>query len=101
MDNNNNLPYMKPLLNYFTFKGTGTRDSNAPASYVLSVANPEETTTWVYYTEETFIDSVWANLVFSIRGKGLPTEITDEILPWVRKIDGVKKGTLNVRVRIK
>lgn len=98
---NNNLPYMKPLLNYFTFKGTGTRDSNAPASYVLSVANPEETTTWVYYTEETFIDSVWANLVFSIRGKGLPTEITDEILPWVRKIDGVKKGTLNVRVRIK
>ncbi len=94
-----NLPYLKPLLNYFTFKGTGTRDSNAPASYVLSVTNPEDTTTWVYYTEETFVDSVWKNLVFSIRGKGLPAEITEEILPWVRKIDGVKKGTLNVRVK--
>lgn len=94
-----NLLYMKPLLNYFTFKGTGTRDSNAPASYVLSVANPEDTTTWVYYTEESFVDSVWENLVFSIRGKGLPAEITNEILPWVRKIDGIKKGTLNVRVK--
>ena len=39
-----NIEYMKPLLNYFTFKGTGTRDSNAPASYVLSVANPVDTT---------------------------------------------------------
>ena len=94
-----NLPYMKPLLNYFTFKGTGTRDSNAPASYVLSIANPEDTKTWVYYTEETFVDSVWTKLVFSIRGKGMPSEITDEILPWVRNIDGVKKGTLNVRVK--
>ena len=93
------LPYMKPLLNYFTFKGTGTRDSNAPASYVLSVVNPEDTTTWIYYTEETFVESVWANLVFSIRGKGLPEKITDEILPWVRKMDGVNKGTLNVRVK--
>ena len=93
-----NLSYMKPLLNYFTFKGTGTRDSKAPALYVLSISNPEDTTTWVYYTEENFVDSVWANLVFSIRGKGLPSEITDDILPWVREIGGVKKGTLNVRV---
>ena len=94
-----NLPYLKPLLNYFTFKGTGTRDSNAPASYVLSIANPEDTSSWVYYTEETFVDSVWKKLVFSIRGKGLPSHITEDILPWVRVIDGVKRGTLNVRVK--
>ncbi len=94
-----NLSYLKPLLNYFTFKGTGTRDSNAPASYVLSIVNPEDTTTWVYYTEDTFVDSVWANLVFSIRGKGLPSLITDDIRPWVKEINGVKKGTLNVRVK--
>ena len=94
-----NIEYMKPLLNYFTFKGTGTRDSNAPASYVLSVANPVDTTTWIYYTEDTFIDSVWSNLVFSIRGKGLPSLINDDIRPWVKEIDGAKKGTLNVRVK--
>lgn len=98
-DGKSNLPYMKPLLNYFTFRGTGTRESNAPASYVLSIVRPEDTTTWVYYTEETFVDSVWTSLVFSIRGKGLPSMITDNIQPWVREIDGVKKGTLNVRVK--
>ena len=93
------LPYMKPLLNYFTFKGTGTRDSSAPASYVLSIGNPEDTSTWVYYTEDNFVDSVWEKLVFSIRAKGLPALITDEIQPWVKEIDGIKKGTLNVRVK--
>lgn len=96
---NSNLPYMKPLLNYFTFKGTGTRDSNAPATYLLSIADPEDTSTWIYYSEETFVDSVWEKLVFSIRAKGLPSKITDDILPWVREMDGVKKGSLNVRVK--
>ena len=93
------LPYMKPLLNYFTFKGTGTRDSSAPASYVLSIGHPEDTSTWVYYTEDNFVDSVWEKLVFSIRAKGLPVLITDDIQPWVKEIDGRKKGTLNVRVK--
>ena len=96
---NSNLSYMKPLLNYFTFRGTGTRDSSAPAVYVLSILKPDDPTTWTYYTEETFVDSVWANLVFSIRQKGLPSVITEEIQPWVREIDGAKKGTLNVRVK--
>lgn len=98
-DNTSNLPVLKPLLNYFTFKGTGTRDSAAPATYVLSVGNPADITTWVYYSEENFVDSVWENLVFSIRAKGLPQNITEEIKPWVKMIDGAYKGTLNVRVK--
>ena len=94
-----NLPIIKPLINYFTFRGTGTRDSSAPASYVLSVLKPDDTSTWVYYSEENFVDSVFAKLLFSIREKGLPKLITDEMKPWVREIDGSKKGTLNVRVK--
>ena len=90
---------MKPILNYFTFKGTGTRDSAAPATYVLSVRNPEDISTWIYYSEDDFVDSVWENLVFSIRAKGLPSLITKEMQPWVKEIDGLKKGTLNVRVK--
>ena len=96
---NSNLPIMKPILNYFTFKGTGTRDSAAPATYVLSVRNPEDISTWIYYSEDDFVDSVWENLVFSIRAKGLPSLITKEMQPWVKEIDGLKKGTLNVRVK--
>lgn len=93
------LYYLKPLLNYFTFKGTGTRDSSAPASYVLSIGNPNDTSTWVYYTEDNFVDSVWEKLVFSIRAKGLPAVITEDIQPWVKEINGDKKGALSVRVK--
>lgn len=87
------------MLNYFAFKGTGTRDSEAPAAYVLSVGDPEDTNTWVYYSEQDFVDSVWEKLVFSIRAKGLPAIITEEMEPWVRVIGGRKVGTLNVRVK--
>lgn len=98
-DGSSNLPIMRPLLNYFTFRGTGTRDSAAPATYVLSMGNPEDTSTWIYYSEENFVETVWENLVFSIRAKGLPNTISDEMRPWIREIDGKKKGTLNVRVK--
>jgi len=98
-EGNSNLSIMKPLLNYFTFKGTGTKDSSAPASFVLSAGNPEDTTTWVYYSETDFVDTVWEKLVFSIRAKGLPLKITEEMKPWIREVDGKKIGTLNVRVR--
>ncbi len=95
----NNIPIIKPLINYFTFRGTGTRDSLAPAKYVLSILKPDDITTWIYYSEEDFVDSVSEKLVFSIRGKGLPKLITDEMKPWVKEIDGEKIGTLNVRVK--
>ena len=98
-EGNSNLRLLKPLLNYFTFKGTGTRDSLAPATLVLSLGNPFDTSTWVYYSEDNFVESVWEKLVFSIRSKGLPTVITEEVQPWVKEIDGSKKGTLNVRVK--
>jgi hypothetical protein len=98
-DGYSNLSILKPLLNYFAFRGTGTRGSNAPASYVLSIGNPEDPTTWVYYSENDFIDKVWEKLVFSIRAKGLPSVITEEMQPWIREVDGIKKGSLNVRVK--
>ena len=55
--------------------------------------------TWVYYSENDFIDKVWEKLVFSIRAKGLPSVITEEMQPWIREVDGIKKGSLNVRVK--
>ena len=93
-----NKKVLVPLLNYFTFHGTGTQKSKAPAKYVLSVGIPDDTDTWRYYDESDFVDSVWQKLRFSIRAKGLPTRLTDEMLPWVREIDGTKKGSLSVRV---
>ena len=96
---NSNLPILKPLLSYFAFKGTGTRDSSAPADYVLSVGLPDDVTTWIYYDETDFVDRLWKAFVFSIRSHGMPKKISEEMLPWVREAEGKKKGLLNVRVK--
>ena len=66
---------------------------------ILSIDNPEDTKTWVYYSERNFVDSLWEKFVFSIRSKGLPTIVTADMEPWIRTIDGKKVGTLNVRVK--
>jgi len=95
---NSNLPILKPLINYFAFRGTGTKDSGSPAKYILSIDSPSDIKSWKYYDEETFVDSLWFKFLYSIRGKGLPKTITDEMLPWVREVAGEKKGTLNIRV---
>lgn len=96
---NSNLSVLKPLLNYFAFKGTGTRDSKAPAKYVLSVGMPNDTSTWTYYDETDFVDRLWKAFVFSVRSHGMPKNITEEMLPWIRESEGKKKGLLNVRVK--
>jgi hypothetical protein len=90
--------YLKPLLNYFAFKGSGKSDSEFPAEYILEVDDPCDITSWTFYDAENYVDSVWKRLVFSIRGKGLPQTLDDEDLRWVREVEGKKKGTLNVRV---
>ena len=96
---NSNLPVLKPLLSYFAFKGTGTRDSSAPAEYVLSVGVPDDVTTWIYYDETDFVDRLWKAFVFSIRSHGMPKKIPGEMMPWVREAEGKMKGLLNVRVK--
>ena len=96
---NSNLPVLKPLLSYFAFKGTGTRDSSAPADYVLSVGVPDDVTTWIYYDESDFVNRLWKAFVFSIRSHGMPKKISEEMMPWVREAEGKKKGLLNVRVK--
>ena len=98
-DGSSNMPIMKPLLNYFAFKGTGTRDSTAPATYILSVGKPDDTATWEYYSENNFVESLWEKFAFSIRSKGLPKVITEEMEPWIKEINDEKIGTLNVRVK--
>ena len=98
---------LKPLLNYFAFDGTGSKDSVEPAKYILSLKCPHDINTWVYYTKEDFVDSVWEKLVISIRSKGTPQDIDNYpdkyqlLLPWVRRIGDKFSGALNVRIEKK
>ena len=96
---NSNIHILKPLLSYFAFRGTGTRESAAPAKYVLSVGIPDDVNTWVFYDESDFVDRLWKAFVFSIRSHGMPKKISDEMMPWVREAEGKKKGLLNVRIK--
>ncbi len=98
------ISVLKPLLNYFAFDGTGSKDSLEPATYILSLKCPHDINTWVYYTKENFVDSVWEKLIISIRTKGTPQDIENNLdkyhslLPWVRKVGDKFSGALNVRI---
>lgn len=94
------LMVLSPLLNYFAFTGTGTRRSEYPATFILEFDDPFDQSTWNYYGKENYIVNIWDRLVFSLRGKGLPSKEkrNKEDLPWIREIDGKEKGTLNVRI---
>lgn len=98
------LAILKPLLNYFAFDGTGTRDSKSPAVLILSLESPTDVSTWTFFSKDNFIDSVWDRLVFSIRSKSTPQFIDDNneshrlMLPWIREVNLSKKGALSVRI---
>lgn len=101
------LAVLKPLLNYFAFDGTGTRDSQSPAVLILSLESPTDVSTWTFYSKDNFVDSVWEKLVFSIRSKSTP-QFPDEnneshrlMIPWIREIDRSLKGALSVRISSK
>ena len=98
------LAALKPLINYFAFDGTGTKESVAPAQLILSLTDPTDITTWTYYDKSTFISFVWKRLVFSVRSKSTPIELdinnpTHRLMePWARVCEGTLKGALSVRV---
>lgn len=97
--------YLLPILNYFLFNGSGSRDSKYPADYILDFTNPVDETTWEKYGNN-YIDSHWNKLVFSLRsskGMGNYPNIKDPIkkasmAKWTVYHSGGYKGALHVRV---
>ena len=92
--------YLHPLLTYFAFDGTGTKDSDNPAELILEFKDPLKQKTWTYYSKENYIQAVWKRLVFSIRGKGLSNKSkkNKQNKLWIRTVDDKEKGALNVRI---
>ena len=102
-----NKEYLRPILNYFIFKGTGACDSEYPAKYVLDCASPLDERTWELHDESDYLDSFWDEIKFSMRNKGFEAYPykrkcdlwkTPESEPWAINIDGSFKGSLHVRV---
>jgi len=97
--------YLRTLINYFLFEGTGAQDSPYPAEYILEFTDPLIPGTWRILDKRSAFDSMWPKMVFSIRSKkGMPPDYLNIsatkkalIEPWVRHIDGDYRGSLHVR----
>lgn len=108
LNNNPNSPfrnhytYLKPILNYFIFTGSGRGDSKYPAQYILCFLDPFQENTWFFSRDEYLTDN-WNNIKFSVRSKGIPSSYPNGansaiIMPWVRWVNGRYKGSLHGRV---
>lgn len=102
-----NKEYLRPILNYFLFEGTGAKDSDFPAEFVLDCEDPLDTTTWEINDKDQYLDKYWLDMKFSMRSKGFEAYPYSRKCdawkiplskPWAKKIDGSYKGSLHVRV---
>lgn len=102
-----NKDYLRPILNYFLFTGTGASDSDFPAKYVLDCGDPYDIKTWKIHDENDYLDKYWNEMKFSMREKGFeaypysrPCDLWKTPLskPWAKNFGGVLKGSLHVRV---
>jgi len=105
----NKKDVLKPFINYFLFRGTGSGLSKLPAEKILGFTHPLDTRTWRIYDEINAIDLYWDKLVFSLRAKkgmpeGYPNNMSTKmnfIKPsidrWTNFIDGKHRGALHIR----
>lgn len=99
--------YMKPILEYFLFDGTGSRLSAYPAEYVIEFSNPVLESTYTKLSKSDAVDAVWPKLIFSLRSKkGMPKDYSletyrgknaESIAKWVRFLHDDYRGALHIR----
>lgn len=99
--------YMKPILEYFLFTGTGSKVSNTQAQYLLEFCDPLNIGTCNKLTPSDAVDAVWPKLIFSLRAKkGMPANYNvntytgknaASIALWVKYYSGDYRGALHIR----
>jgi len=99
----NQKNYLKPILNYFLFDGSGSGIYNDTAQLILDVVDPCNCKTWHLLDKSNAVDHVWERLIMSLRAtKGMPSKYDPQKHPsvaiWTRKWQGKHRGALHVRV---
>lgn len=99
--------YMRPILEYFLFEGTGGKRSAFPADYIIEFGNPVDESTYRLLTREDAVNDVWPKLIFSLRAKkGMPKNYNpntffgknaESIARWVKYHSGDYRGALHIR----
>ena len=100
---------LAPMLEYFLFYGSGSGESKVKASKVVKSDDPTDISTWSVLEPVDAINSIWNQLVFSIRSKGMPINYPfmkpedsgkqESIDRWTRKWQDKYRGSLHVRVK--
>ncbi len=98
---------LKPVLEYFLFKGSGKGLSDYPADYILDYTQPHNPSTWHILDPDTAVNMVWNKLIFSLRAKkGMPSGYDKEtyskpnaksIARWTEYHSGDYRGALHIR----
>ena len=102
--------YMKPIIEYFLFEGTGTGTSIIPADAVLEIDYRRLPACIRIHDKQHCYDEIWPRLVFSVRSKGMPPRYpncvdSESIGKWTKKMGGKKgkakkdKGSLHIRYK--
>lgn len=95
--------YLKPIIEYFLFTGTGRSVSNFPATKILEINYKKLPIEIKIFEKDNYFEQVWDKLVFSIRSKGMPKNYPncdngDSIAKWTKKAEKKYKGALHIRV---
>ena len=96
--------YMKKIIEYFIFTGTGSGKSIHPADKVLELNYKELPSGLRVYNKAKYYDKIWSRLIFSVRSKGMPKTYpvcknAVSIRKWTKKRDGKYKGALHIRYK--
>lgn len=99
--------YMRPIIEYFLFKGTGSKICDTQAQYIIEFSNPLDSNTYKKLLPLDAVDAVWPKLIFSLRAKkGMPKNYNpdeyegpnaESIKKWVRFHSGDYRGALHIR----
>ena len=96
--------YMKKIIEYFIFTGTGVGKSDYQADKVLELNYKELPSSLRVYDKAKYYDKIWSRLIFSVRNKGMPPKYpvcknAASINQWTRKRDRRYKGSLHIRYK--
>jgi len=94
--------YLRPIIEYFVFTGSGSGNSKYPADKVLEIDYKNLPREMNIVDKDQYFDDVWESLVFSLRSKGMPSDYPDKknksVSKWTREFNEKYKGSLHVRV---
>ena len=96
--------YMKKIIEYFIFTGTGIGKSDYQADKVLELNYKELPSSLRVYDKAKYYDKIWSLLRFSVRSKGMSPKYpvcknAASIRKWTKKRDGKYKGALHIRYK--